>query len=72
MTLSQIARRMCLTHQSVHATVTRLTAERSSAPPDSRQAWVNRLARGIERSELEVVTRVLDAEGDSNKARSAA
>jgi hypothetical protein len=72
MTVSQIARRMCLTHQSLHATVTRLTAERSSAAPDSRQAWVNRLARGLERSELEVVTRALDAEDDSNTARSPA
>jgi hypothetical protein len=49
---------------------------------DRRQAaWVNRLARGIERSDLETTARVLDdlstrleaeADAESDRARSAA
>jgi DNA-binding MarR family transcriptional regulator len=85
LTVPQIARRMGLTRQSVHATVKRLVAdgllelapnadhrrsqlvrltdlgEWTYAALDGRQAaWVNRLARGIERSELETAARVLD------------
>jgi DNA-binding MarR family transcriptional regulator len=84
LTVPQIARRMGITRQSVHATVKRLTAdglvelapnvdhrrsslvrltelgERRYAALDRRQIeWVNRLARGIPRSELETTTRVL-------------
>jgi DNA-binding MarR family transcriptional regulator len=84
LTVPQIARRMGITRQSVHATVKRLVAdglvelapnvdhrrsqlvrltelgERRYAALDRRQAaWVNRLARGIERSELESTGRVL-------------
>jgi DNA-binding MarR family transcriptional regulator len=83
-TVPQIARRMGITRQSVHATVKRLTAdglvelapnvdhrrsslvrltelgERKYAALDRRQIeWVNRLARGIARSELETTARVL-------------
>lgn len=85
LTVPQIARRMGLTRQSVHATVNRLVrdgllelapnadhrrsqlvglTERGGAmyeAIDRRQvAWVNRLARGIGRSELETAGRVLD------------
>ena len=80
----QIARRMGITRQSVHATVKRLVTDglvefapnvdhrrsrlvRLTEPGrrrypalDGRQAeWVNRLARGIGRSELEITARVL-------------
>ena len=85
LTVPQIARRMGLTRQSVHATVQRLVREgllelapnrdhRRSAlvglteqgfasywAIDARQvAWVNRLARGIGRSDVETAVRVLD------------
>lgn len=85
MTVPQIARRMGLTRQSVHATVKRLVRDnllvltpnddhrRSSLVGlteagratyeaiDRRQAaWVNRLGRGMGRSDLETVSRVLD------------
>jgi DNA-binding MarR family transcriptional regulator len=85
LTVPQIARRMGLTRQSVHATVKRLVSDGllELAPNadhrrsrlvdltepgrakyeaiDARQsAWVNRLARGIGRSDLETAERVLD------------
>jgi DNA-binding MarR family transcriptional regulator len=85
LTVPQIARRMGLTRQSVHATVNRLVrdgflelgpnadhrrsplvglTERGSAKYeaiDARQAeWINRLARGIARSDIETARRVLD------------
>jgi DNA-binding MarR family transcriptional regulator len=85
LTVPQIARRMGLTRQSVHATVKRLMAdglvelepnadhrrsqlvrmteqgERRYAAIDRLQmAWVNRLARGVDRSDLETTRRVLD------------
>lgn len=85
LTVPQIARRMGLTRQSVHATVQRLVREgllelgsnrdhRRSAlvglterglasyrAVDAEQvAWVNRLARGIKRSDAETAVRVLD------------
>jgi DNA-binding MarR family transcriptional regulator len=85
LTVPQIARRMGLTRQSVHATVNRLVrdgllelapnADHRRSPLvgltasgrtryeaiDARQAaWVNRLARGIERSDIETAGRVLD------------
>jgi DNA-binding MarR family transcriptional regulator len=85
-TVPQIARRMGLARQSVHATVNRLVAdglvdlapnadhrrsphvrltplgERRYGALDGRQAeWVNRLARGIGRAELEAAARVLHA-----------
>jgi DNA-binding MarR family transcriptional regulator len=104
LTVPQIARRMGLTRQSVHATVNRLVAdgllelaanadhrrsqlvrltelgERRYAALDGRQAeWVNRLAHGIGRSELEATARVLDelssrleADGGTEPKRSAA
>jgi DNA-binding MarR family transcriptional regulator len=104
LTVPQIARRMGLTRQSVHATVNRLVAdglvelaantdhrrsqlvrltelgEETYAALDRRQArWVNRLASGIGRSELEATARVLEelcarlaAEGETGRARSAA
>jgi DNA-binding MarR family transcriptional regulator len=84
LTVPQIARRMGLTRQSVHATVKRLVRDRlvelapnadhrrsqlvgltelgqvRYAAIDGRQAlWVNRLADGISRSELETTARVL-------------
>jgi DNA-binding MarR family transcriptional regulator len=84
LTVPQIARRMGLTRQSVHATVNRLVregflelapnADHRRSPLvglttsgrakyeaiDARQtAWVNRLARGLGRSELETAQRVL-------------
>jgi DNA-binding MarR family transcriptional regulator len=84
LTVPQIARRMGLTRQSVHATVKRLVeeglvelapnadhrrsqlvrltgiGERRYAAIDRRQvAWVNRLADGIARSDLETAARVL-------------
>jgi DNA-binding MarR family transcriptional regulator len=85
LTVPQVARRMGLTRQSVHATVKRLVSDglvelapnadhrRSQivsltehgkakyAALDKRQAaWVNRLAAGLSRSELETTARVLD------------
>jgi DNA-binding MarR family transcriptional regulator len=85
LTVPQIARRMGLTRQSVHATVRRLVGdglvelapnvdhrrsplvcltELGSAKYeaiDARQAvWVNRLARGIGRSDIETAWSVLD------------
>src|SRR5262249_29740908 len=86
LTVPQIARRMGLTRQSVHATVGRLVADgllelgpnvdhqrsplvaMTSAGRaaydtlDRRQAtWVNRLAEGLEREDLETAARVLQA-----------
>jgi DNA-binding MarR family transcriptional regulator len=85
LTVPQIARRMGLTRQSVHATVKRLVrdgflelapnADHRRSPLvrltasgsakyeaiDARQAeWVNRLARGIARSDIESARNVLD------------
>ena len=85
LTVPQIARRMGLTRQSVHATVRRLAGDGlvEFAPNvdhrrsplvcltelgstkyeaiDSKQAvWVNRLARGIARSDIETARSVLD------------
>jgi DNA-binding MarR family transcriptional regulator len=85
LTVPQIARRMGLTRQSVHATVNRLVgdgslelgpnADHQRSPLvgltkqgsakyealDARQvAWINQLARGIARSEIETAVRVLD------------
>ena len=85
LTVPQIARRMGLTRQSVHATVQRLVvdglvqivpnADHRRSPLvdltdtgrsrydaiDRRQAaWVNALARGLDRSDLETAARVLD------------
>jgi DNA-binding MarR family transcriptional regulator len=85
LTVPQIARRMGLTRQSVHATVDRLVRDgllelapnadhRRSAlvrltkrgittyeAIDARQVtWVNRLARGIARSEIDTAVRVLE------------
>jgi len=84
LTVPQIARRMGLTRQSVHASVGRLVrdgllelspnadhrrsplvclTERGRATytaTDRRQvAWVNRLAEGIDRADLETAARVL-------------
>ena len=84
LTVPQIARRMGLTRQTVHTTVSRLLAdgavelvanedhqrsplvrltERGQAAfeaIDQKQAgWVNRLAAGLSRSDLEVAARVL-------------
>ena len=104
LTVPQIARRMGLTRQSVHATVKRLVAdgllelipnadhrrsqlvrmtelgERRYAAMDRRQIrWVNRLADGIDRSDLETAARVLaelctrlEAEGETTEAKRAA
>jgi DNA-binding MarR family transcriptional regulator len=104
LTVPQIARRMGLTRQSVHATVKRLVAdglvelapnadhrrsqlirltelgERSYAAMHMRQvAWVNRLADGIDHSDLQITARLLaelcarlEAEGETVPARSAA
>lgn len=85
LTVPQIARRMGLTRQSVHATVKRLVADglleiapnedhrrsslvdltdagrsRYEAIDRTQAAWVNGLARGLDRSDLETVVRVLD------------
>jgi len=85
LTVPQIARRMGLTRQSVHATVNRLVrdgflelgpnADHRRSPLvgltkqgsvkyealDARQVtWINRLARGIARSDIETAMRVLD------------
>jgi DNA-binding MarR family transcriptional regulator len=84
-TVPQIARRMGLTRQSVHATVGRLARDgllalapnadhrrsplvhltgagrTTYAATDRRQAaWVNRLADGIGRTDLDTTARVLD------------
>jgi DNA-binding MarR family transcriptional regulator len=102
LTVPQIARRMGITRQSVHATVKRLAADglaelapnvdhrrsqlvrltelgkRRYAALDRRQAeWVNRLARGIGRAELEATAQVLAElsawlERETEPARSAA
>jgi DNA-binding MarR family transcriptional regulator len=102
LTVPQIARRMGITRQSVHATVKRLAADglaelapnvdhrrsqlvrltelgkRRYAALDRQQAeWVNRLARGIARAELEATARVLAKlsarlEGETEPAGSAA
>ena len=102
LTVPQIARRMGLTRQSVHATVRRLAREgllelapnqdhRRSAlvgltrqglaryqAIDARQvAWVNGLARGIARSDIDTAVRVLeelsrrleDDRGDGSRRR---
>jgi DNA-binding MarR family transcriptional regulator len=85
LTVPQVARRMGLTRQSVHATVARLAREglltlapnvdhrrsplvcltergrATYAATDRRQTgWVNRLAGGIGRTDLETTARVLD------------
>jgi DNA-binding MarR family transcriptional regulator len=85
LTVPQIARRMGLTRQSVHATVKRLLAdglvelvpnsdhrrsqlarltelgkERYAALHRRQARWVNRLADGIGRSELDATARVLE------------
>ena len=85
LTVPQIARRMGLTRQSVHATVNRLVrdgflelgpnADHRRSPVvgltkkgtakyealDAEQVtWINRLARGIARSDIETAVRVLD------------
>jgi DNA-binding MarR family transcriptional regulator len=102
LTVPQIARRMGITRQSVHATVKRLRADglvelapnvdhrrsqlvrltevgekRYAAIDRSQVEWVNRLARGIARSELDTTARVLtelsarlEAEGDGGHPRS--
>jgi DNA-binding MarR family transcriptional regulator len=104
LTVPQIARRMGLTRQSVHATVKRLITDglvellsnadhrrsrlvqltdlgkRRYAAIDIRQVgWVNRLAQGIGRTDLETAARVLEelcarleAEDETERARSAA
>lgn len=84
-TVPQIARRMGLTRQSVHATVGRLMSaglvelvpnadhQRSQlvrltdggrakyrALDELQAAWVNRLARGLRRSDLDTTARVLE------------
>jgi DNA-binding MarR family transcriptional regulator len=85
LTVPQIARRMGLTRQSVHATVKRLVrdgllelvpnadhrrsqlvsltdagAAKYSATDRQQAQWVNRLAGGIAREDLETTARVLD------------
>ena len=85
LTVPQIARRMGLTRQSVHATVKRLVDDglleiapnadhrrsplvdltgsgrsRYDAIDGMQAAWVNSLARGLDRSDLETTARVLD------------
>jgi len=85
LTVPQIARRMGLTRQSVHATVKRLVADglleiapnadhrrsplvdltgsgrsRYEAIDRMQAAWVNALARGLDRSDLETTARVID------------
>jgi DNA-binding MarR family transcriptional regulator len=84
LTVPQVARRMGLTRQAVHSTVSRLAADglvelarnadhrrsqlvavtergRASyqAIDATQAAWVNRLAAGLRRSELETTARVL-------------
>jgi DNA-binding MarR family transcriptional regulator len=104
LTVPQIARRMGLSRQSVHATVRRLAAdglvellpnadhrrsrlvrltdlgERRYAAIDRRQIdWVNRLAHGLGRSDLETAARVLEelcarleSEDETERVRNAA
>jgi DNA-binding MarR family transcriptional regulator len=102
LTVPQIARRMGITRQSVHATIKRLVADglveltpnadhrrsqlarltelgkRRYEGLDRRQAeWVNRLADGLGRTELETTARVLaelseKLEAEAEPARSAA
>jgi DNA-binding MarR family transcriptional regulator len=85
LTVPQIARRMGLTRQSVHATVKRLVRDgllelapnadhrrsqlvcltesgraRYAAIDEKQAVWVNRLAGGIDRTDLETTARVLD------------
>ena len=85
LTVPQIARRMGLTRQTVHATVKRLDrdnlvefapnadhrrsqlvhltrrgAAKFSAVDERQAAWVNQLANGLNRSDLETAARVLD------------
>ena len=85
LTVPQIARRMGLTRQSVHATVTRLIRDgllelapnadhrrsqlvclteagraRYAALDERQVAWVNGLANGLGRENLETAARVLD------------
>jgi DNA-binding MarR family transcriptional regulator len=104
LTVPQIARRMGLTRQSVHATVGRLVADglvdlepnvdhrrsklvrltalgrrRYAAISRRQAAWVNDLAAGIDRSDLEIAARVieelsarLETEGTAGRARSGA
>jgi DNA-binding MarR family transcriptional regulator len=84
LTVPQIARRMGLTRQTVHTTVTRLLADglverapnadhrrsqlvamtelgraKYRAIDEKQAAWVNQLAAGLRRSELETTARVL-------------
>jgi DNA-binding MarR family transcriptional regulator len=88
LTVPQIARRMGLTRQSVHVTVTRLVQDalielvsnvdhrrsqlvsltragrEAYAAIDARQVeWVNRLANGLSRSDLDTAARVLQELG---------
>ena len=85
LTVPQIARRMGLTRQTVHATVKRLHRDRLvefapnadhrrsqlvhltkrgaakfSAIDERQAAWVNQLANGLNRSDLDTAARVLD------------
>ncbi len=84
LTVPQIARRMGLTRQAVHTTVSRLVADglvelapnvdhrrsqlvsvtevgraKYQAVDETQAAWVNQLAAGLSRSELEATARVL-------------
>jgi DNA-binding MarR family transcriptional regulator len=84
LTVPQIARRMGLSRQTVHTTVSRLGADglvelvpnadhrrsqlvsvtelgraKYQAVDETQAAWVNRLAAGLRRSELETTARVL-------------
>lgn len=85
LTVPQIARRMGLTRQTVHATVKRLDrdnlvefarnadhrrsqlvqltkrgAAKYAAVDERQAAWVNQLANGLNRADLETAARVLD------------
>jgi DNA-binding MarR family transcriptional regulator len=95
LTVPQIARRMGLTRQAVHATVNRLAADglvelapnvdhrrsqlvsvtelgraRYRAIDETQTAWVNQLAAGLRRSELETTARVLGELSKRLEARS--
>jgi DNA-binding MarR family transcriptional regulator len=84
LTVPQVARRMGLTRQAVHTTVSRLVADglvelvpnadhrrsqlvsvtelgraRYRAIDETQAAWVNQLAAGLRRSDLETTARVL-------------
>jgi DNA-binding MarR family transcriptional regulator len=84
LTVPQVARRMGLTRQTVHTTVSRLVADglvelvpnadhrrsqlvsvtelgraKYRAIDETQTAWVNQLAAGLRRSELETTARVL-------------